>query len=125
MDSTPTVLVVDDDLMIRRGYARLFASHGWHVLTASGPREALAHYAQADVVLTDWVNADGGGERVLREAPCPVVIHSGAYAGSHRFTVPKPAPFDRIVAECVKAMVARINAEIHDGMELAEMAGAQ
>ena len=101
-----TVLVVDDDALICRAYERLLRARGWRVLTAAGPREALAHYAAADVVLSDWCMPSGGGERVLRESPVPVVIHSASYVGSHPWTVAKPSPIDRVVAELVRALAA-------------------
>lgn len=77
-----TILIVDDEPMVIRAVARVLRSRGFEVLSAADPIEARAHYAAADVVLSDWNMPNGGGQRVLDESPKPVVIHSALYRGA-------------------------------------------
>jgi CheY-like chemotaxis protein len=107
----PTVLIIDDDPLIRRAYGRLLSAGGWSVTSTGSPTTAAALYAQADVVLSDWDMPDGGGARVLRDSPVPVVVHSGSYAGGHRFAVAKPARIGDVLAELSRALES---ARAHD-----------
>lgn len=72
------VLVVEDDIMMRRAFARALAGLGWEVVSASDPGIARDLYQHVDVVLSDWGMPAGGGARVLEESTKPVVIFTGA-----------------------------------------------
>jgi DNA-binding response OmpR family regulator len=70
-----TILVLDDDPTLRELVARMLRVHGYSTRTASTP--IMHPYDGVDVTVSDWEMPDGGGERVLREATCPVVIMTG------------------------------------------------
>ena len=102
------VLVVDDDPMIRRGNARVLKGLGWTVVEAGDPVQAIEHYPQVDVVLSDLEMPNGGGARVLQESPVPVVIHSGNDAAvealAPKFSVMKGSGIDAMQAELLRAL---------------------
>lgn len=102
------VLVVDDDPMVRRGNARVLKGRGWSVVEACDPVDAIQHYGQVDVVLSDLDMPNGGGERVLHESPVPVVLHSANDAGVERsgakYVCMKPAGADALEAALLKAL---------------------
>jgi PAS domain S-box-containing protein len=81
-----TVLVVEDEATVRRLTERVLTGHGYRVVAASGPEEAIAAAGRADLtldlVLTDMVMPGMTGtqvvEAVRRERPgLPVVLMSG------------------------------------------------
>jgi two-component system, OmpR family, phosphate regulon sensor histidine kinase PhoR len=79
-----TVLLVDDEKVIREGCRRLFASEGFKVLTAANGQEALNKLASEpiNVVLCDLKMPVMGAIRVLEEVVAkypnvPVVIITG------------------------------------------------
>jgi CheY-like chemotaxis protein len=83
---TGTVLVVDDEGLVRSAAQWILERAGFTVLTADGGRAALEvfneHRAQIDVVLLDLTMADLGGDEVYRELrgvrpAVPVVVVSG------------------------------------------------
>lgn len=80
----PTVLVVDDEPMVRDMLARVLTEYGFGVVTASCGSEALAlaHDARIDIALLDLTLPDMGGDRVIRELrrrmpDLPVLLCSG------------------------------------------------
>jgi CheY-like chemotaxis protein len=84
-----TVLLVEDESSVRTVTARILAGHGYRVLQASGPLEALAigsqHLDEVDLLLTDVVMPQMPGvelaERLRHDDPgLPVVFMSG-YTG--------------------------------------------
>ena len=62
-----TVLVVEDEPLVRRLIARILERAGYRVQITSGPNEALAYEGAFDVLVTDLTMPDGGGRRVVRE----------------------------------------------------------
>jgi len=84
-----TVLLVEDESSVRTVTARILAGHGYRVLQASGPLEALAlgsqHRDEVDLLLTDVVMPQMAGVELadrLRNADpdLPVIFMSG-YTG--------------------------------------------
>ncbi|MEM9070071.1 MAG: ATP-binding protein [Myxococcota bacterium] len=66
--SSRTVLVVDDELLLRRLVQRVLEHAGYSVIVAAGPDEAieLAGQHSFDALLTDLTMPGGGGRRVVR-----------------------------------------------------------
>ena len=83
---TPTVLVIDDDVPVRRAIWRLLQQEGFEVLEANGGAEALAMLSDGrhvDAVTCDLSMPSMHGAQVLealrRDWPAlPVVIVSGS-----------------------------------------------
>ena len=67
--STPIVLVVDDDDLVRETFAVLLRALSYQVLTAEGGEEALALLENqgVDVILSDQVMPNMTGDQLLRE----------------------------------------------------------
>lgn len=103
------VLIIDDDRLIRRANVRVPRDRGWLTIEAIHPGEAEAVYDLCDVVLSDLDMPEGGGERVLRESPIPVVLCSASDRAPelHRFVLAKPASADEIDAMLKRAIEAR------------------
>ena len=97
------ILIVDDDHLVARSVARILKREGFDVMIAIDPVEASAYYGVADVVVSDWEMPNGGGARVLKESPIPVVIHSAVADLRAEFFVPKPSRIDMIIAEVERA----------------------
>ncbi len=85
-DAPRTVLLVDDDALVRGTTARMLKSQGWKVLVADNGEEGWRQFCESTapiaVVLTDirMPGLDGIGliERLRARAPqCPVVVFSG------------------------------------------------
>lgn len=81
-----TLLVVDDEPMVREFAQRLLETEGYSVLEAGSGDEALtllrAHFAEIDGVLLDLSMPGMDGDALLSElrsfAPLlPVIVHSG------------------------------------------------
>ena len=55
ISATPTILVVDDDAVIRSQLVRLYTHNGYTVVAVSSAEEALSHLAEGkiDFVITD------------------------------------------------------------------------
>jgi len=68
MKEKKRVLIVDDELNIRRILQAAFDRNGWHSMAASGPLEALEVLSQGpvDCVLTDVTMPDGSGHDLRR-----------------------------------------------------------
>lgn len=80
----PTILVVDDERVIREAYGRVLTSEGFVVLKASNGKQALELMHREDVrlVLCDLKMPELGGLDLLREASAafpdiPVVVVTG------------------------------------------------
>jgi len=79
-----TVLIVDDEKVIREGYSRVLEAEGFRVLTASDGREAL-HLMAAEnvsVMLCDFKMPVMGAIEVLEETSAkypdvPVIVITG------------------------------------------------
>jgi two-component system cell cycle response regulator CpdR len=65
-----TILLVDDDELVRAPLARLLSTHGVRVLTAASAIEAMRVLAQerVDVLFTDIVMPDKDGIELARQA---------------------------------------------------------
>jgi two-component system, cell cycle sensor histidine kinase and response regulator CckA len=81
-----TVLLVEDEPVVREFAALCLRALGYRVLEASGPREALAQAARHafDLLLTDAVMPEGGGralaEELTRRRPGTKVLFMSGYA---------------------------------------------
>lgn len=62
-----TVLVVEDEPLVRRLIARVLEGAGYSVLLTTGPNDALSSEVEFDLLVTDLTMPDGGGRRVVRE----------------------------------------------------------
>ncbi len=69
MQNSITVLVIDDDTMIRKLLHIALASKGFKVFTASNGQEGLdtAKTDEIDVILLDWMMPEMDGMAVLEE----------------------------------------------------------
>ena len=81
----PTILIVDDDALVRETIAVSLAERGFSVLTASHGREALAilgRVGRVDSIVLDILMPEMEGIEVLlqirkRSAHLPVIVISG------------------------------------------------
>lgn len=122
-DTTPVVLLVDDDDLVREAHRDFLARHGMRVVGASNGMEALAvlvHPQSAfDVVVTDIIMPGMDGIALLREIrrhnmDIPVILVTGnpqldsaiaaVNLGGYRY-VTKPIATDELV-ESVKSAVS-------------------
>src|ERR1039457_2362120 len=82
-----TILLVDDDEVLRRFVQRILMQQGFHVIEASDGAEALevaAAYAQpVDLLLTDVIMPKVSGlvlaQRLLQERPSTGVLYMSGY----------------------------------------------
>ena len=90
---SPTILIVEDEALLRELVAEYFRDAGWNVLEAASGEQALAHLATAkiDVIFTDirlegdmngWDLAEAGRERIV---DLPVIYTTG-----HSIDPPRP-----------------------------------
>ncbi len=93
VDATPqpvasaiTVLLVDDEDGVRRGFSRLLRRRGYRVLEASGAREATALFEDGpiDILVTDIAMPDTDGRELAAELrkkrrDLPVLFISGQF----------------------------------------------
>ena len=68
MNSTPTILVIDDDPLLGRALTERLTAEGYRVVTASGGQEGLrqALELQPSLILLDYLMPDQNGLEVLR-----------------------------------------------------------
>ena len=85
-DGTETILLVEDDDAVRRLVARTLQSHGYHVIEASSPAQALQtieERTEFDLLLTDVVMPGMNGrqlaETLLAERPTLRVLFTSGY----------------------------------------------
>jgi two-component system cell cycle sensor histidine kinase/response regulator CckA len=84
---TECVLLVEDDAAVRKVAVRALRQHGYEVLEASRPSEALAHFARVggkiDVLVVDVVLPEMNGrklaERLQEENPALPVLYTSGY----------------------------------------------
>ena len=111
-DPARTLLVVDDDAVIRQLLAQILSSQGYQVLQAENPAEALRvarATATIHLLLTDFSMPGGNGLDLTRKfravhPETPVLMVSGSMpqnlgkvAGLDRFeTLDKPFKFDEL-----------------------------
>jgi CheY-like chemotaxis protein len=109
VDATPqpaasaiTVLLVDDEDGVRRGFSRLLRRRGYRVLEASSAREAMASFDDGpiDILVTDIAMPDTDGRELAAELrkkrrDLPVLFISGQFRESD-------IPRDRAVAFLAK-----------------------
>jgi signal transduction histidine kinase len=86
---TETILVVEDEAVVRDLAVEILACHGYHVLTAASGVQALEvwakHCAEIDLLLTDMVMPGGIygpelAERLRQQNPALSVIYSSGYS---------------------------------------------
>ncbi len=68
---SPTILVVDDEEMVRVSTARMLERRGFHAITAATPSEALAILrgdAPIDLLISDVVMPEIYGTDLIRQA---------------------------------------------------------
>jgi CheY-like chemotaxis protein len=86
-DATETILVVEDETLLRTIIEEILRDSGYHVLTAASPAEALAlsrtHLGEIDLLLTDVVMPEMNGrqlaERLSAERPSMKVVFMSGY----------------------------------------------
>lgn len=89
LDGTETVLVVEDEEMVRKAVCRLLRESGYTVLEAARAEDARRiarnHPGVIDLVLTDIVMPDGSGldlaAEIGREHPEAQVVYMSGYTG--------------------------------------------
>ena len=66
---SPTILVVDDDFVIRTSFARVLGEHGYDVETVTSAQEAIERCKKGsyDVALLDTKLPDMDGTQLLKE----------------------------------------------------------
>lgn len=84
-ESTPRILVIDDESSVRDSIAAFLEDSGYRILTAANGREGLDLFAkeQPDLVLTDLQMPEVRGMEVLASIrssspDTPVIVISGA-----------------------------------------------
>jgi signal transduction histidine kinase/CheY-like chemotaxis protein len=99
---TETILVVEDDPLVRTATSRILGSRGYRVLQAANGREALAVASRAprpiDMLVTDVVMPEMGGRELARELlrrdpRLPVLLVSGYASGGREAVQDAPLPF--------------------------------
>lgn len=148
--SRGSVLVVDDDAMVRRSMARLLAQRGYDVTTAPDGADAILRISKepVDVIVSDIAMPGMDGIQLLREVRehdllVPVVLITGEpavstavaalqYGAFHYLTKPAaPDEVDRIVERGVRLhRMARVKQQAADllgldGARAADRAGLE
>jgi len=119
-----TVLVVEDEEVVRRLVSRMLERQGYEVLVAATAEEALERFEQAgghvDLLLTDLVMPGGGGQELAEElharAPDLAVLTMSGYSKeSHGGDRPVAGPF--IEKPFPANRLVRLVREVLDGHE--------
>lgn len=72
-----TMLVIDDESIVRESCRRIFSGQGFNVVTSASPRDALQQVSarRFDVILCDWKMPEMDGVDVVevldRRSPAP------------------------------------------------------
>jgi CheY-like chemotaxis protein len=118
-----TVLVVEDDWMIREHLVTDLRQEGWAVLeaaTGAGALTALREAEKVDLLITDIGLADALTGWDVAEAlrtshpKAPVIYASGNPANNHRRVsgsvfLSKPVPVSELTATCRKLLTLRVS----------------
>jgi signal transduction histidine kinase/CheY-like chemotaxis protein len=89
-DKPISILLVDDEHLLRRSFGRLLRQHGFQVTEAAGGAEALALYATSphDLVILDLDMPGMTGEQtqleLLRQAPDARIMFASGHADPNR-----------------------------------------
>src|SRR6188768_3856590 len=142
------VLIVDDEPLTARGYARALTAAGYNVTVAGAGREgaALARSKSYDVIVSDITMPDMDGLALLRDIrqadlDVPMIFMTGSPAlesaleaieyGAFRYLL-KPVPLDSLLEVVHRAVavhkLARVRREASalkelDGKQLGDRAG--
>lgn len=100
---SPTILVVDDEEMVRVSTARMLERRGFHAITAATPSEALAILrgdAPIDLLISDVVMPEIYGTDLIRQARAlrpglPALLISGFadQQNARHGPIPEGVPF--------------------------------
>ncbi len=116
----PTILLIEDELMVRKTTSALLASGGYDVIEAADGEEGLALYerelSRIDLVMLDWSMPRLSGqavlERLVRRSPeIKVILFSGHYPSGKlqanvRAIIQKPSPVDSVLGTIRAALDA-------------------
>lgn len=100
--STPNVLVVDDEELVRWSLKERFERSGYRVIEAGTAAEAIQHLAEPiDLVVLDYRLPDGDGLGVLREikevdADTPVILMTGYSSVENAVEAMKQGAYDYV-----------------------------
>jgi CheY-like chemotaxis protein len=115
-DATETILVVEDEELLRTIIQETLAEQGYRVLTAASPADAMVlsrtHLGEIDLLLTDVImpgmNGRALAERLLAERSNLIVVFMSGYTDdtivyqgvldSNVLFVEKPVPPDVLLA---------------------------
>ena len=129
-----TMLVIDDEAIVRESCRRIFSEQGFDVSTAESPREALNRVSSTrfDVILCDWKMPEMDGVDVVevldKRSPDTVIIMISGYPSLERATevmkrgamdyISKPFTPEEIVGAVTKAMNRRDRQETRETVRL-------
>jgi CheY-like chemotaxis protein len=119
-DAHPTILLIEDEAIVRRTTSALLATGGFDVVEAADGEEGLAVYdrerSRIDLVLLDWSMPRLSGEAVLaelvkRSPNVRVVLFSGQQPPAKlqpnvRAIIQKPSPVDSVLSTLRAALEA-------------------
>lgn len=106
MTQSPMILVIDDELPMRRLLRVTLEAHGYAVHEATTARDGLAQAAQLrpDVILLDWGLPDMDGLQVLKRlrewTHTPVVALSARYAEDDKIAMLDAGADDYLTKPC-------------------------
>jgi DNA-binding response OmpR family regulator len=122
---TPTILVVEDETLMRRMVQQLLESEGMVVVTAASVAEAMAEVNRRsfDLILLDVMLPDGNGfdacRRIRERHRMPIVILSTKRMIEDRVTGLEIGADDYIVKPFEpREMIARVRAQLRRATEL-------